>query len=257
MCSNNQELCVFRCVASDWSYTLFILGGRTMEEKEIITGKKKDINILLFIPIILIILSILLYALNFDGCRDYSTPYTFEDDFGYLQQKDIHHAGANFFSNLVFHFSNFEYSFAWVIPVFFWSGVVFGITGLIFLFANNKDSITATDKRVYGTAIWGKRVDLPLDMISAVSTGFPNKISVATSSGYIKFIMIDNNNEVQEEISKLLIKRQEKGATATTAIKQENPQSNADELQKYKNLLDNGTITQEEFEAKKKQLLGL
>lgn len=31
----------------------------------------------------------------------------------------------------------------------------------------------------------------------------------------------------------------------------------ADELKKYKQMLDDGTITQEEFEAKKKQLLGL
>lgn len=31
----------------------------------------------------------------------------------------------------------------------------------------------------------------------------------------------------------------------------------ADELQKYKNLLDSGAITQEEYDAKKKQLLGL
>ena len=34
-------------------------------------------------------------------------------------------------------------------------------------------------------------------------------------------------------------------------------QSNADELKKYKDLLDQGVITQEEFDAKKKQLLGL
>ena len=33
--------------------------------------------------------------------------------------------------------------------------------------------------------------------------------------------------------------------------------SNADELKKYKDLLDSGVITQEEFDAKKKQLLGL
>ena len=33
--------------------------------------------------------------------------------------------------------------------------------------------------------------------------------------------------------------------------------SNADELKKYKDLLESGTITQEEFDAKKKQLLGL
>ena len=33
--------------------------------------------------------------------------------------------------------------------------------------------------------------------------------------------------------------------------------SSADELGKYKTLLDQGVITQEEFDAKKKQLLGL
>jgi len=33
--------------------------------------------------------------------------------------------------------------------------------------------------------------------------------------------------------------------------------SSADELKKFKELLDYGIITQEEFDAKKKQLLGL
>ena len=36
-----------------------------------------------------------------------------------------------------------------------------------------------------------------------------------------------------------------------------NNSSNADELKKYKELLDMGVISQEEFDAKKKELLGL
>ena len=36
-----------------------------------------------------------------------------------------------------------------------------------------------------------------------------------------------------------------------------NSTNNADEIKKYKELLDGGIITQEEFDAKKKQLLGL
>jgi len=35
------------------------------------------------------------------------------------------------------------------------------------------------------------------------------------------------------------------------------PASGADEIKKYKELMDSGIITQEEFEAKKKQILGL
>lgn len=43
----------------------------------------------------------------------------------------------------------------------------------------------------------------------------------------------------------------------TVVINQTAPQSNADELKKYKDLLDGGIITQEEFEIKKKQLLNI
>ena len=46
-------------------------------------------------------------------------------------------------------------------------------------------------------------------------------------------------------------------AMKAPTINQESHQSNADEIKKYKELLDSGIITQEEFDAKKKQLLGL
>ena len=42
-----------------------------------------------------------------------------------------------------------------------------------------------------------------------------------------------------------------------TIINNVNEATNADELKKYKDLLDSGAISQEEFEEKKKQLLGL
>jgi len=45
-----------------------------------------------------------------------------------------------------------------------------------------------------------------------------------------------------------------KGATQTTNTP---PTSNADEIKKYKDLLDNDIITQEEFDNKKKQLLDI
>ena len=45
--------------------------------------------------------------------------------------------------------------------------------------------------------------------------------------------------------------------TQQTVVNNIQKTSNADELKKYKDLLDNGAITQEEFENKKKELLGL
>ena len=119
-----------------------------------------------------------------------------------------------------------------------------------------KVAITVTDKRVYGTALWGKRVDLPLDAISAVSTTMLKGIGVATSSGLISFKMIENNEDVHRAISNLLIARQGK-QTVAPVVKQEIAKSDADELKKYKDLLNSGIITQEEFDEKKKQILGL
>jgi hypothetical protein len=129
------------------------------------------------------------------------------------------------------------------------------IIALLFYW-NGKAQLTVTDKRVYGTAAFGKRVDLPLDMVSAVGTSTLQGVAVTTSSGAIKFNFIKNRNEIHNEISKLLLDRQDKPAAATT-IKQEIPQSNADELKKYKDLFDSGVITQAEFNEKKKHLLGL
>ncbi len=86
-------------------------------------------------------------------------------------------------------------------------GVIAIIVGLIIYVALSKVSITVTDKRVYGTATWGKRVDLPFDSISAVSTSAFKGIAVATSSGAIKFKGIENFADIHKEISKLLMRR--------------------------------------------------
>ena len=64
--------------------------------------------------------------------------------------------------------------------------------------------------------------------------------------------------KVMEEVAEYCKKRidetkSSKNASSTTIIQP----SGADELIKYKQLLDSGIITQEEFDAKKKQLLGL
>lgn len=135
--------------------------------------------------------------------------------------------------------------------------IVLAVLGFIIYKRWSKVQITVTDKRVYGFDALGKRVDLPLDSIAAVGTSLFSGLAVTSASGAIKFAMLKNRDELHEAISKLLVERQGKEKPDTTTIKQEIPLSNADELKKYKNLLDSGVITQEEFDAKKKQILGL
>lgn len=114
----------------------------------------------------------------------------------------------------------------------------------------SKIAITITNKRVYGVSVFRKRVDLPMDSISAVGTGIFSSLVVTTASGAIKFVMLENRDDLHKALSNLLVERQGKSITIE-------PNSDADELKKYKTLLDNGAITQEEYDAKKKQLLGL
>ena len=131
------------------------------------------------------------------------------------------------------------------------------IIGTLIYVITSKIELIVTDKRVYGTAIFSKRVDLPLDMISAVGTSAFKGIAVTTSSGAIKFVFVKNCDEIHKEISKLLLKRQTEKKPAQEIKQEVIQQSSADELKKFKDLLDQGIISQEEFDAKKKQLLGL
>ncbi len=139
----------------------------------------------------------------------------------------------------------------------FFGGLILVASAVVLLLYIGKCQIVVTNVRVYGKAAFGKRVDLPIDSISAVSSmALFSGIAVSTSSGKISFLGLKNADEIHRAISGLLIERQSKSAPAHV-IQQEVQQSNADELKKYKDLLDGGVITQEEFDAKKKQLLGL
>lgn len=162
-----------------------------------------------------------------------------------------------FFGGLIFSevagADGLEYCiYPWALSFYYvWPSVILLVVGLIF----SRTELVITDKRAYGKTAFGKRVDLPLDSISATGTSALKGVSIATASGKITFNFIKNRDEIHKCVSDLLIARQEK--EKATTIKQEIARSDADELKKYKELLDGGVITQEEFDAKKKQLLNL
>lgn len=161
--------------------------------------------------------------------------------------------GGALFCDLM-HMDSILYCFEpWALSFYYvWPSVVLFFVGLFFCGAE----IVITDKRVYGKALLGQRVDLPLDSISAVGTFMLNGVSVSTSSGRIRFAFVKNRNEIYECVGKLLIERQSE-SKETAPVKSGETVNSVDELKKYKELLDADIITQEEFDAKKKQLLGL
>ena len=203
-----------------------------MNEKELIVGKpsKKLQVAFLAVGLVFLLVFFIMYVANVGGCRSIEMVYS-----GRVWHPSI-------IDIMIFDYSDFA-----IVSAVFDIGLIFTLVGLLLYLSLAKMAITVTNKRVYGTATWGKRVDLPLDSISAVSTSAFKGIAVASSSGTIKFKTIDNYEEIHRIISDLLIERQNKEATVTqTTIKQEIPKSNADELAKYKDLMDKGIITKEE-----------
>ena len=147
----------------------------------------------------------------------------------------------------------FEEFYIWMLPL---AGMLV-IGGLLFLWLRSYE-LTVTDKRVYGKVVFGKRVDLPLDSVSATATiGLLKGVAVSTSSGKISFLAIKNATEIYDTVSKLLVERQQEKTVVATAAPAPVVADETEQLQKFKKLLDDGVITQEEFDAKKKQILGL
>ena len=142
-----------------------------------------------------------------------------------------------------------------------WAFILFaGIVALIYAI-HRKCQLTITDKNVKGKTLFGKEVVLPIHMISAYSTRkFLSTVAITTSSGITKFSFIENYKEIGEILQNLLNERQL--STQTTTVQQtitapQTANNNFDDLAKLKSLLDSGVITQEEFDVKKKQILGL
>ena len=202
--------------------------------------KKPLIIGVIAIPLIMIIIGIILYINNFDLCR-LASRWNY-----YTGRYDL--LSYSIFDNILSPFSfvpGFLIDFALLLM----------IVGGFFIFAFASCTLTVTDKRVYGKASFRRRVDLPIDSVSSVGTSMFHGIDIGTSSGRISFKAIENNIQLHEVISKLLIDRQKE---KNTEVSPSTPTGSiADELKKFKELLDAGIITQEEFDAKKKQLLGL
>ena len=82
------------------------------------------------------------------------------------------------------------------------------LIGLIVMLILRSFKLTVTNKRVIGQIIFGRRITLPVDSITAVATARLSKsISISTPSGRIYFSNIKNAAEIYDVINDLIIER--------------------------------------------------
>lgn len=231
-----------------------------MEEKILIKSEKYNVSklfrVMVIIGVALTVLAIVISMIDESQYYDVE-PGHICDEYchdGYLGCDQYEYGNVfNFCIAEYFEWWNLEIILLNLIPV----ASMTLIGGLIYLWLRSFE-LTVADKRIFGKVAWGKRVDLPVDSVSATATlSLFKGVSVSTSSGKISFCAIKNANEIYEVINNLLIERQQKRNNATVITPVTNTTDEADQIKKFKELLDSGVITQEEFDAKKKQLLGL
>ena len=86
---------------------------------------------------------------------------------------------------------------------------VWMLIALIIWLILSRCEMVVTNYRICGRAMFGRRVDLPLDSVTATGTiRWLRRVSVSTSSGWISFGFIRNSNEVFSIITQTVIARQ-------------------------------------------------
>lgn len=158
--------------------------------------------------------------------------------------------------------------------------LIYGIIAFVLLFAEfvfmlyTKDTVKECSIELTSEGINGRRkrigakadLRLPIEKIDSIfitETIFDKirggkTLGIRSNTGVIKFVCVQNADEFVAAANKAIGENKKANGTAPAApAPVVQFASNADELKKFKDLLDSGVITQEEFDAKKKQILGL
>ena len=129
-----------------------------------------------------------------------------------------------------------------------------GIIHATMYFSARNNCITLTNYKITGVYNRHLSLNIPIDSISSVSKGWQGSLCITCAGNKYNIMFVGNRDDFCSYLNELLSKRTQQTMSehsAKTSI------PSYEEIEKLKHLLDNGVISQEEFEAKKKQLLGL
>ena len=122
--------------------------------------------------------------------------------------------------------------------------------------------VVITNRRIFFcSSVLGDRTEkeINLDKIESIDSGY----SVMLGSGQLRvkslteMLVIDSKTKVITEMANIVKSLISEINNVSNTVNNASNISTADEIRKYKELLDCGAITEEEFNAKKKELLNL
>ena len=196
----------------------------------------------------LVAVSFVVSSYVYNNCEGY-------EDFGYGYDGWYHWCIIynNKFAEFFFgEFINFSCYYGYILII----GIVAAIVGFILKISTEKCEITVSNSRVFGKVPHSKEVDIPLNQITGIHTCSFKGVSVTSIGDVSNFHCIENCKEVIKAISYLLANPQSRvDAHATMAQDESSFANEAEKLKRFKELFDEGIISQEEFDRKKAQIL--
>lgn len=171
---------------------------------------------------------------------------------------------SNFFSDFVDS----------IFLVYNWYGVLFYVTAFLLFWKwgvefdvkccslrLNKDGITG-NKRFF---FINKNLKLPIEKVDSIliENSIIDKlyggqtIAIRSASGLMRFMCVQNASEFVDKTLEAIKAYQESNKPDDVNIQTNTSSDNLEQIKKLKEMLDSGIITQDEFDTKKKQLLGL
>ncbi|MDE5771159.1 MAG: SHOCT domain-containing protein [Ruminococcus sp.] len=124
-----------------------------------------------------------------------------------------------------------------------------------------KDGVIGNRKYLFSS----KFLQLPIEKVDSIL--IENRIidkllggqtvAIRSASGLIRFICIQNASEFVDKTLEVIKAYKESNQPTGANIPTNTSGDNLEQIKKLKEMLDNGIIAQEEFDVKKKQLLGL
>ncbi|MDE5558776.1 MAG: SHOCT domain-containing protein [Ruminococcus sp.] len=124
-----------------------------------------------------------------------------------------------------------------------------------------KDGVIGSRKYLFSS----KFLQLPIEKVDSIliENRIIDKIlggqtiAIRSASGLIRFICIQNASEFVDKTLEIIKAYKELNQPADANISTNTSGDNLEQIKKLKEMLDSGIITQDEFDTKKKQLLGL
>lgn len=224
-----------------------------MEERIVIKGtpqKNKAAIITLIAGIVIAVASFFVAEYTFNNVSD--SYYYLGHYIGYYDYCIIYDFDFMDFYTSEF-FSDCIYGYMLIL------GLIGTLIGVLIKVNTEKCEILVTNEVISGKLPHGKEVSIPMNQITAINPSSFNGISIASIGNVSNFHCFENRDEVMKAISYLLANPQQATvhSAQSTASATAEVTGEAAQLKRLKELLDTGVLTQAEFDAKKKQILGL